>query len=248
VVLLLAYDGGFSQQVPLAAVGAGAHVAFEGTVYETRRRGETLEIRATGDVLERVRRAFRRGTDRLVELVVRTMAGDHRVVGTPEHLFYVPERGFVPMGELVAGAALLGPDGEAAEVVAVEERDASSEVFNVEVEQTHTYFVCGGMDGGCELAHNACPPQAARDTASHAETNGGATRPGYVGNKPFANDGRGGGRVLPGTDSAGNPITYREYDTNPYTPGVNRGAERVVIGSDGSRYYTNDHYGTFTQF
>jgi guanyl-specific ribonuclease Sa len=60
------------------------------------------------------------------------------------------------------------------------------------------------------------------------------------------NDGRGGGQVLPKTDAAGKPITYREWDVNPYQKGVNRGAERVVTGSDGKSYYTNDHYGTFT--
>jgi guanyl-specific ribonuclease Sa len=62
------------------------------------------------------------------------------------------------------------------------------------------------------------------------------------------NDGRGGGQVLPRFDPKGNPITYREYDVNPYTPGVNRGAERIVIGSDGSKYYTGDHYRTFVRF
>ena len=45
---------------------------------------------------------------------------------------------------------------------------------------------------------------------------------------------------------AGRLITYREWDVDPYQKGVNRGAERIVIGSDGRAYYTNNHYGTFT--
>ena len=61
------------------------------------------------------------------------------------------------------------------------------------------------------------------------------------------NDGRGGGQVLPTTTPNGTPITYREYDVHPYTPGVNRGPERLVVGSDGRAYYTGDHYGTFTE-
>ncbi|MCV4714119.1 hypothetical protein OFC05_29060, partial [Escherichia coli] len=65
------------------------------------------------------------------------------------------------------------------------------------------------------------------------------------------NDGRGGGQVLPKTDSAGNPIKYKEYDVNPYQKGVNRGAERLVRGtSDGKTYhtyYSNDHYRTFVK-
>jgi guanyl-specific ribonuclease Sa len=59
------------------------------------------------------------------------------------------------------------------------------------------------------------------------------------------NDGRGNGQILPMMDSAGQNITYREYDVNPFTPGVNRGPERLVVGSDGSAYYTADHYITF---
>ena len=38
---------------------------------------------------------------------------------------------------------------------------------------------------------------------------------------------------------------YRECDVN-YTGGY-RGAERLIYGEDGSVYYTNDHYKTFTQ-
>ncbi len=91
-------------------------------------------------------------------------------------------------------------------------------------------------------------PPPAEQAANYAEANNGAAQPGYVGNQPFANDGRGGGQVLPQTTPDGQPITYREYDVNPQTPGVRRDALRVVIGSDGGRWYTDDHYYTFTGF
>jgi guanyl-specific ribonuclease Sa len=52
---------------------------------------------------------------------------------------------------------------------------------------------------------------------------------------------------LPTTDSAGNSITYKEFDVNNKLPDAGRDAQRFVRGSDGSVYYTNDHYGTFTQ-
>ena len=52
---------------------------------------------------------------------------------------------------------------------------------------------------------------------------------------------------LPTTDQSGNPITYREYDVNNKVAGQTRDAERFVRGSDGSVYYTNDHYGTFNK-
>jgi hypothetical protein len=53
---------------------------------------------------------------------------------------------------------------------------------------------------------------------------------------------------LPTDGSSGSSITYQEYDRYPYTPGVSRGTDRIIIGSDGSRYFTNDHYKTFTKF
>ena len=50
---------------------------------------------------------------------------------------------------------------------------------------------------------------------------------------------------LPTLDEEGNQIRYREWDVNAYQPGVNRGAGRLVTGSNGSAYYTDDHYTTF---
>jgi ribonuclease len=53
---------------------------------------------------------------------------------------------------------------------------------------------------------------------------------------------------LPTVDSSGSPIKYYEYGRYTYTTGVNRGADRIIIGADGNRYFTNDHYKTFTRF
>lgn len=79
------------------------------------------------------------------------------------------------------------------------------------------------------------------ETLDYAKANGGKARDGYLGNRDFSNrEGK-----LPKIDSSGNPIIYKEYDVNPYVPGVNRGAERLVIGSDGNAYKTVDHYQTF---
>lgn len=50
------------------------------------------------------------------------------------------------------------------------------------------------------------------------------------------------GQVLPGT------AKDREYDIHPHVPGINRGVERIIVGSDGSGWYTPDHYKTFIRF
>ncbi|MFF0491234.1 ribonuclease domain-containing protein [Nocardia sp. NPDC004068] len=52
---------------------------------------------------------------------------------------------------------------------------------------------------------------------------------------------------LPATDSGGAVIRYQEWDVNRKQPGHNRDAERIITGSDGSAWYTGDHYETFTR-
>lgn len=55
------------------------------------------------------------------------------------------------------------------------------------------------------------------------------------------------GGDLPAADASGKPIIYQEWDVNPKQPGRSRDAERIVTGSDGSAWYTGDHYKTFTR-
>lgn len=61
-----------------------------------------------------------------------------------------------------------------------------------------------------------------------------------------------GRRPLPTHDANGNAIIYHEYDIkiDPRVRGTgsDRGGHGIVMGSDGSNYYTNNHYGTFHQF
>lgn len=73
----------------------------------------------------------------------------------------------------------------------------------------------------------------------------GAAPSGFQGGRTFSNDGRGGGERLPQRDDQGGSIRYREWDVHPFQRGVNRGAERLVTGSDGSAYFTEDHYDSF---
>ncbi|MFC4374435.1 ribonuclease domain-containing protein [Nocardia halotolerans] len=53
--------------------------------------------------------------------------------------------------------------------------------------------------------------------------------------------------TLPAKDSAGDPVRYQEWDVNPKQRNRGRDAERIVTGSDGSAWYTGDHYDTFTR-
>ncbi|WP_461142317.1 guanyl-specific ribonuclease [Spirosoma pomorum] len=66
---------------------------------------------------------------------------------------------------------------------------------------------------------------------------------GYVGGRVFGNF----ENHLPRNDLSGDKIRYQEWDVNPKVRGQNRGAERLVTGSDNRAYYTADHYNTFTE-
>ena len=55
---------------------------------------------------------------------------------------------------------------------------------------------------------------------------------GFEGGRTFGNF----EKRLPQSDDKGRKIKYREWDVNPLRPGVNRGAERLVTGSDGSAH------------
>lgn len=70
---------------------------------------------------------------------------------------------------------------------------------------------------------------------------------GYEGGRDFHNAGANGEKGLPKRDADGKAIAYHEWDVNPKVRGVNRGAERLITGSDGSAYYTEDHYRSFAK-
>jgi ribonuclease T1 len=79
-------------------------------------------------------------------------------------------------------------------------------------------------------------------TLQHIRATGKAPK-GYVGGRTFENR----ERRLPRSDRDGLTVAYREWDVHPKVQGVNRGAERLVTGSDQSAWYTPDHYRTFTR-
>lgn len=66
---------------------------------------------------------------------------------------------------------------------------------------------------------------------------------GYEGGRHFGNF----EHNLPEYDAAGNKLQYQEWDIQPKVQGKNRGAQRIVTGSDGRAWYTPDHYSTFIE-
>jgi ribonuclease T1 len=84
-------------------------------------------------------------------------------------------------------------------------------------------------------------PAKVYEVLKHIKQHGSAPE-GYVGGRVFQNR----EKQLPKQDESGQTITYQEWDVNPKVAGKNRGAERMVTGSDGRNWYTIDHYRSFT--
>ena len=85
-------------------------------------------------------------------------------------------------------------------------------------------------------------PEKALKVLKYVRENGVAMS-GYVGGRRFGNyEG-----LLPKKDKSGKRIEYQEWDVNPKIQGKNRGTERLITGSDGKGYYTDDHYGSFIE-
>ena len=85
-------------------------------------------------------------------------------------------------------------------------------------------------------------PQKVYDVLKYILANHHAM-PGYVGGRVFTNR----EKIVPQYDDKGNPIDYQEWDVNPKIEGQNRGTERILTGSDGRAWYTNDHYKSFKE-
>ncbi|MDE6847446.1 MAG: DUF4280 domain-containing protein [Lachnospiraceae bacterium] len=96
-----------------------------------------------------------------------------------------------------------------------------------------------GGGGAQYTGGTASIPDKAKAIAQQIKNNNGTPPKGYKGGKVYQNNPVNGGQKLPAGQN------YREYDVNPYIKGQGRGVERIVIGDDGSVWYTNDHYRTF---
>lgn len=85
-------------------------------------------------------------------------------------------------------------------------------------------------------------PDKVKELTNEIKNNNGSPLKGYKGGKTYENNPR-----VENSQKLPEGVNYKEYDVNPYIKGQNRGAERIVIGDDGSAWYTDDHYDNFTK-
>ena len=107
----------------------------------------------TGDPeLKQVEDVFVNETDEIVHV----RYGDTEIDATPNHPFYVAEKGWVSAVNLRAGDRLQLVNGEYVTVEQVQHEILESpvKVYNFEVQDNHTYYVGGDDDDSAVLVHN----------------------------------------------------------------------------------------------
>ena len=106
------------------------------------------------------------------------------------------------------------------------------------------------VSGAAQLADSGEPapstkqrvPQDALNTLAGIDSKK-SPFPKIAGGRPYLNDGRSNSQILP--QYAGvKKITYQEWDIDPKP----RTARRWITGSDGSAWYTEDHYVTCYEY
>jgi hypothetical protein len=103
-----------------------------------------------------------------------------------KHPFFTLEQGFLPVSKITLGIHLLRADGRFGIVTGWKVVPGTQVMYNLEVAQDHTFTVGGGQ----WVVHNCSgvSPEA-EQAANYAQANNGAAQPGYVGDRPFANNG-----------------------------------------------------------
>jgi RHS repeat-associated protein len=110
--------------------------------------------------------------------------------------------------------------------------------------------VAGSTDGALSGATRSgqltrsTVPNHALNVLGRLDRNGFQKIQGYEGGGIFENRPTKAGTVLLPKQSYG---YYQEWDVNPFTTRAARGMERVVTGSNGEAWYTNEHYESFTR-
>jgi len=178
-------------------------------------------------------------------------AGGGTITGTAHHLYYdATTQQWTEADELRIGDLLQTTDGRTVAITALRDYPATTVTYNLTIDTLHTYYVVAGDTP--VLVHNsngiACGPVPGEAHEILDEIDKSGTTPQGVRGptEEFLNDGRNGSALLPTVDADGNPITYREWCGSSNMGGDPAAVrDRIVTGSDGSAYYSPDHYKTF---
>lgn len=119
------------------------------------------------DTLETSEKAVLETYVRKVERLVHLTINGEKIVTTDNHPFFVQGRGFIQAERLLVGDKLVSVNGDDLfiEKYHIEKCEISADVYNFQVEDTHTYFV-GKL---CVWVHNECTPEQLRQNYADGE-------------------------------------------------------------------------------
>ncbi|HEU4835621.1 MAG TPA: polymorphic toxin-type HINT domain-containing protein [Pyrinomonadaceae bacterium] len=120
-----------------------------GTLVQTAGGCKVIEDLVPGDEVvsldvisgDQQRQKVARTFVRTVPVVIEIGLSGEVITCSPEHPFWVKDRGWRKAGALATGTELVRLDGEDASVQAIERREGTFDVFNIEVDGSHTYCV-----------------------------------------------------------------------------------------------------------
>lgn len=155
-----------------------------------------------------------------------TLSDGSHVECTPDHPFYVLNKGWTPARESGIGTSIVTRAGPAVQVTAVENFDRSAKVFNFSVEDAHSYFV----GSGAAWVHNACKfnqlgmtKKSARQRLNRAVTGNG-------------------------TNGQAHHIIPWESRSNPLVEAAARGGWGINDTENGIRLISTQHLGSHPRY
>lgn len=133
---------------------------FQGKLYEAFSDNNSttgLSIRDTGIVLSRVTKTFKH-PNTLVDLTIYNDNNQEFIItGTSEHPFFVPKLNkYISMGELTPNTILETDDGSLAIVKSIKDNVGEFTVYNLEVKNTHNFYIASPDGGPIVNVHNTC--------------------------------------------------------------------------------------------
>jgi guanyl-specific ribonuclease Sa len=136
-----------------------------------------------------------------------------------------------PAGWIILGATAITV------VVLAAANNPNGHTANTTKVQTSKVVISSSNNNNKNKNDKKDPLQKVKDIVDYVKNHDGQAPEGYQGGRTFNNN----EGLLP------KGVNYNEYDVNPFKDPANRGLERVVIGDDGSVWYTDDHYISFVK-
>jgi hypothetical protein len=162
------------------------------------------------------------------QTIVKLGIGNDVIVTTPEHPFYV-KGAWIAAIDLELGALVYASNGESYPVTWMEIEDESAMMYNLSVDQVHTYYV------GSEnlLVHNACSRILRKNLGD----------PGW-GEAPWQAH-----HIIPGQfEKEGHPFVVRAMDGGWKIDGAGNGVSLPYLDEDAARLGVPAHRGSHPQY